>query len=540
MDAQPSAGDSTATHRRTIGPYTPVRRLGEGGMGIVYLARDPGGRQVALKVMRPELAAQEEFRARFRKEAEAAQRVARFCTAPLLDAGQDGDRHYLVTEYVDGPDLSAVIDAQGPLPGSNLDALAVGVATALAAIHEAGIVHRDLKPSNILLSPLGPRVIDFGVAHLADTLAERTGTVIGTPSYMPPEQARGEPVTSAADVFAWGCVVAYAATGRPPFGGGAAPEVLYRVAHHVPHLTGMDERLRPLVEQALDKDPARRPSAQRLLDRLLGREEVAVEAATRIVTDIWAAPGETTRQAGPGAGAAPYGTDGPDRAGPRGTDQGHPDQGHPEQGGTRHSGTEQGGTEQSGGVRGGRERGGTERSDAGAGGSGVGGTGGRRGRRWVPVAVAGGALAVAAAILLLTLRPFGGGGTTPKGPLAARDVTFNGSSLHVTVDSVRRRGTSVSVQLTVTLKDGNRWWPRNVFGDQMSGAALVDPPSGSKFVPASKDGGCLCSALPGQLLNPGDVLPLYATYTGVPEGLDEIGFDVPGFGLFADLPLDDA
>ncbi|GAB3901541.1 hypothetical protein GCM10027612_65110 [Microbispora bryophytorum subsp. camponoti] len=320
-------------------------------------------------------------------------------------------------------------------------------------------------------------------------------------------------MTSAADVFAWGCVVAYAATGRPPFGGGAAPEVLYRVAHHVPHLTGMDERLRPLVEQALDKDPARRPSAQRLLDRLLGREEVAVEAATRIVTDIWAAPGETTRQAGPGAGAAPYGadgTDGPDRTGPRGTDQGD---------------TEQGG---------GRDRGGTERSDAGAG-----GTGGRRGRRWVPVAVAGGALAVAAAILLVTLRPFGGG-TTPKGPLAARDVTFNGSSLHVTVDSVRRRGTSVSVQLTVTLMDGNRWWPRNVFGDQMSGAALVDPPSGSKFVPASKDGGCLCSALPGQLLNPGDVLPLYATYTGVPEGLDEIGFDVPGFGLFADLPLDDA
>ncbi|GGO18933.1 hypothetical protein GCM10010116_38120 [Microbispora rosea subsp. aerata] len=115
MDAQPSAGYPTATHRRTIGPYVPIRRLGEGGMGIVYLARDPEGRQVALKVMRPELAALEEFRARFRKEAEAAKRVARFCTAPLLDAGLDGDRHYLVTEYVDGPDLSSVIDAQGPL-----------------------------------------------------------------------------------------------------------------------------------------------------------------------------------------------------------------------------------------------------------------------------------------------------------------------------------------------------------------------------------------------------------------------------------------
>jgi hypothetical protein len=490
MDAQPSAGDPTATHRRTIGPYVPVRRLGEGGMGIVYLARDPGGREVALKVMRPELAAQEEFRARFRKEAEAAKRVARFCTAPLLDAGRDGDRHYLVTEYVDGPDLSSVIDAQGPLSGSNLDALAVGVATALAAIHEAGIVHRDLKPSNILLSPLGPRVIDFGVAHLADTLAERTGTVIGTPSYMSPEQARGEAVTSAADVFAWGCVVAYAATGRPPFGGGPAPEVLYRVAHHVPHLTGMDERLRALVEQALDKDPARRPSAQRLLDRLLGREEVAVEAATRIVSDIWATPAETTRR----AGAAPEGADRPDR--------------------TRQGGTELGDGE-------------TE------------GAGGRRGRRWVPVAAAGGALAVAAAVLLLALRPFGGGTTPPKGPLAARDVKFNGSSLHVTVDSVRRRGTSVSVQLTVTLKDGNQWWPKDLFGGQMSGAALVDPPSGSKFMPASKDGGCLCSTLPGQFLHPGDVLPLYATYTAVPESLEEIGFDAPGFGLFADLPITD-
>ncbi|OPG13248.1 serine/threonine-protein kinase [Microbispora sp. GKU 823] len=482
MDAQPSAADPTTTHRRTIGPYVPVRRLGEGGMGIVYLARDPAGRQVALKVMRPELAAQEEFRARFRKEAEAAKRVARFCTAPLLDVGRDGDRHYLVTEYVDGPDLSSVIDAQGPLSGSNLDALAVGVATALAAIHEAGIVHRDLKPSNILLSPLGPRVIDFGVAHLADTLAERTGTVIGTPSYMSPEQARGEPVTSAADVFAWGCVVAYAATGRPPFGSGPAPEVLYRVAHHVPYLTGMDERLRALVEQALDKDPARRPSAQRLLDRLLGREEVAVEAATRIVSDIWATPAEPTRR----VGTAPDGADG---------------------------------------------SGGTAPDEAGAG-----RTGGRRGRRWVPVAAAGGALVVAAAVLVLALRPFGGS-TPQKGPLATRDVTFNGSSLHVAIDAVRRRGTSVSVQLTVTLKDGNRWWPRDLFGAEMSGAALVDPPSGSKFMPASKDGGCLCSALPTQFFHPGDVLPLYATYTNVPEGLEEIGFDAPGFGLFAGLPV---
>jgi hypothetical protein len=264
-------------------------------MGIVYLARDAAGRQVALKVMRPELASREEFRRRFRKETEAARKVARFCTAAVLDVGLDGDQAYLATEYVEGADLSAVVEAQGPMMGSNLDALAVGVATALSAIHRAGVVHRDLKPSNILLSPVGPRVIDFGIAQLADTIGGNTGGVIGTPSYMSPEQAQGEPVTAAADVFAWGCVVTYAATGRPPFGGGAVPEVLYRVTHHAPHLDGLDERLRPLVERALDKDPARRPTAQQLLDRLLGEEEVAAEAATRVVSDIWTGPEPATR-----------------------------------------------------------------------------------------------------------------------------------------------------------------------------------------------------------------------------------------------------
>ena len=299
MNRQPSPLDATAAQRRTIGPYIPIRRLGEGGMGIVYLAHDAAGRQVALKVMRPELASREEFRQRFRKETEAARKVARFCTAAVLDVGLDGDQAYLATEYVEGADLSAVIEAQGPMMGSNLDALAVGVATALSAIHRAGVVHRDLKPSNILLSPVGPRVIDFGIAQLADTIGGDTGVVIGTPSYMSPEQTRGELVTAAADVFAWGCVVAYAATGRPPFGGGAAPAIFYRVANHVPHLDGLDERLRPLVERALDKDPARRPTAQRLLDSLLGQEEVAPETATRVVSDIWTAPELATQMTAP-------------------------------------------------------------------------------------------------------------------------------------------------------------------------------------------------------------------------------------------------
>ncbi|MFC4592315.1 serine/threonine-protein kinase [Sphaerisporangium corydalis] len=272
---------------RRIGPYTLVRTLGEGGMGIVHLAQAPDGSLVALKVMRPELATREDFRRRFRKEAQAAQRVARFCTAPVLDADMDGEVAYLATEFVDGPDLGSVIAAQGPMDGADLEALAVGVAAALTAIHRANVVHRDLKPSNILLSPFGPRVIDFGIAQLADTLTAQTATLIGTPQYMAPEHANGTTVGQAADVFAWGSVITYAGTGSPPFGSGAVPEVLYRVAHHAPKLDGLDESLRPLVERALDKDPTRRPTAQRLLDHLVGGEQVEIAAATRIVSEIW-------------------------------------------------------------------------------------------------------------------------------------------------------------------------------------------------------------------------------------------------------------
>ncbi|MDP4509104.1 serine/threonine-protein kinase [Nonomuraea turcica] len=273
--------------QQRVGPYGLVRKLGEGGMGVVYLAEDPAGRRVALKTMRPELAAREEFRRRFGKEAEAARRVARFCTAPVLDAGFDGGTAYLVTEYVEGPDLSAVV-RRAPLTGANLEALAIGVATALAAIHQAGVVHRDLKPSNVLLSPVGPRVIDFGIAQLADTSTPATiAQSMGTPAYMSPEQAKGDMVAQASDIFSWGALVAYAGTGRPPFGTGGAAEVVYRVINHVPVLDGLDERIRPLVERALEKDPARRPTAQGLMDQLLGRPEVPVAAATRMVSETW-------------------------------------------------------------------------------------------------------------------------------------------------------------------------------------------------------------------------------------------------------------
>ncbi|GII27372.1 serine/threonine-protein kinase [Planotetraspora mira] len=482
MNAQPppSSEDTMPVSRRTIGPYVPVRRLGEGGMGIVYLAHDAAGRQVAVKVMRPELASQEQFRSRFRKEAEAAKRVARFCTAPLLDAGLDGEQAYLVTEYVDGPDLSSVIEAQGPMGGSNLDALAVGVATALAAIHRAGVVHRDLKPSNILLAPVGPRVIDFGIAQLADTLAEQTGTVIGTPSYMSPEQARGEAVTAAADVFAWGCVVVYAGTGRSPFGGGTTPEVLFRVAHHVPDLRGLDERLRPLVERALDKDPERRPSAQELLDRLLGREEVAVEAATRIVSEAWTSPDPDRT----GAVAAP---------------------------GTVGLAHEAGRTSLAEGVS---------------------------RRRWLPAALAGAVAVIVAAGAVIVFQQFGGGRSeTPDGPLATRDQQISGIPLKATVDAATRQGTAVSVWLTVKVTGAKSWWPSDLFGDEASKVSLIDPPSGSKFSPASKDGACLCTSLPKQWLKSGDSLSLYASYSGVPDDVEKIGVDVPGFGLIPDIPI---
>ncbi|UBU10652.1 serine/threonine-protein kinase [Nonomuraea gerenzanensis] len=274
--------------QQRVGPYTLLDKLGEGGMGVVHLARDPSGRRVALKTMRPELAAREEFRRRFGKETEAARRVARFCTAPVLDAGYDRGTAYLVTEFVEGPDLASVV-ARAPLTGSNLEALAVGVATALAAIHQAGVVHRDLKPSNVLLSPVGPRVIDFGVAQLADTpgAAATIATAMGTPAYMSPEQARGEHVTPAGDIFSWGALVTFAGTGRPPFGTGGVPEVVYRVINHAPKLDGLDERIRPLVERALDKDPARRPTAQQLVDGLLGRNGVPVAAATKAVAESW-------------------------------------------------------------------------------------------------------------------------------------------------------------------------------------------------------------------------------------------------------------
>ncbi|MFF5211511.1 protein kinase [Streptosporangium sp. NPDC000396] len=290
------------SHPASLGPYRVVERLGRGGMGTVYLAEDPAGARVAVKVINAELAGDPIFAGRFRDEVMAAERVRRFCTAPVLDANLDGDPLYVVTEFVPGPTLAEA----APLAGSNLEALAVGVATALTAIHGAGVIHRDLKPANVLLSPLGPRVIDFGIARALDTLFERTATgrVVGTPDYMAPEALRGEPVTQAFDVFSWGCVVAFAATGRAPFGGKTLTEVLYKVAHEPPALDGLDPGLREAVEAALHKDPARRPTAQQLLDHLVGRRDVDNEkiAGTLRLTLLDAAPAPGRPDPAPPAG----------------------------------------------------------------------------------------------------------------------------------------------------------------------------------------------------------------------------------------------
>ncbi|MEV4002227.1 protein kinase [Actinomadura sp. NPDC049753] len=253
-----------------IGPYRVVDRLGEGGMGTVYAGLDASGRKVALKVIRREYAADRQYRARFEAEVAAAQRVRPFCTAPVLDADPAADPPYLVTEFVNGPSLDDAVAKEGPLRGADLEAVAVGIATALTAIHDAGVVHRDLKPANVLLSTFGPRVIDFGIARSLDgTRLTATGGIIGTPAFMAPEQLDGRGASPASDVFAWGATVAFAARGGPCFGGNSLPAVIHQIISGEPELGGLDGTLLKAVQAALAKDPARRPSAQSLLDGLI-------------------------------------------------------------------------------------------------------------------------------------------------------------------------------------------------------------------------------------------------------------------------------
>ena len=258
--------DLQAADPRTIGPYRTLSRIGTGGMGVVFLVVDESGSRFALKLLRPEFADDAGFRQRFRREVEAAQRVGGVYNARYLDADLDSSHPYLVTEYIEGGSLLDFVTEHGPLVGDQLIGLAVGLAEALVAMNAAGVVHRDLKPSNVLMAPNGPKVVDFGISLATDgTNLTQTGGVIGSPGWMAPEQALGRPTTAAVDVFSWGARIAFAATGRSPFGAGRPEAVLFRVVHEAADLEGVDQRLRPLVEQALTKDPARRPTADSLL-----------------------------------------------------------------------------------------------------------------------------------------------------------------------------------------------------------------------------------------------------------------------------------
>ncbi|MEU5696806.1 serine/threonine-protein kinase [Actinosynnema sp. NPDC020468] len=252
-----------------IGDYALLASLGRGAMGSVYLARSRGGRPVAVKVARAELADNPQFRERFRREVEMARAVGGFWTATVVDADPDAERPWMATEYVVGPTLQQAIETSGPLPERAVRRLAGGLAEALAAIHGAGLVHRDLKPSNVLLANDGPRVIDFGIARaLEHSALTEAGTVFGTPGYLSPEQVVGGKITTQSDVFALGSILVYAATGAGPFGEGATSALVYRVVHQEPDLSRVPPGLVPLIVPCLVRDPERRLTPARLLEAI--------------------------------------------------------------------------------------------------------------------------------------------------------------------------------------------------------------------------------------------------------------------------------
>jgi serine/threonine protein kinase len=249
----------SADDPRQIGGFSLRSRLGAGGMGRVYLAFSPGGRAVAMKVVHPGLAADPEFLRRFRNEVAAARAVSGMYTAPVVGAGVDDDPPWLATAYVPGPPLAEVVGRYGPLSETAVWRLGAGLTEALRAVHACGLVHRDLKPGNVLLAADGPHVIDFGISRAFEgTSVTSTGMVVGTPGYMSPEQAEGQQAGPPSDVFSLGCVLAYAATGNAPFGGGSAASILYRVVTGQPDLSGVPANLRQVITACLAKNPRER------------------------------------------------------------------------------------------------------------------------------------------------------------------------------------------------------------------------------------------------------------------------------------------
>ena len=268
---------------KRLGSYELLGRLGDGGQGVVFLGRAGDGTDVAIKLLHRELTDDETARARFLREIEFAKQVASFCTAQILDADIEGERPYLVSEYVPGPSVLQLVHTDGPISGGALDRLAIGTATALVAIHQAGVIHRDFKPANVLIGPGGPRVIDFGIARVFDGTNTMTSRVIGTPAFMSPEQLRGGEFGKEADIFCWAATMAYAATGRPPFGNDSIPAVVQRALNEEPDVGDIAEPLRGLIIDCLAKGPADRPDARTLLMRLLGQEDLATGSSATVL-----------------------------------------------------------------------------------------------------------------------------------------------------------------------------------------------------------------------------------------------------------------
>lgn len=302
-----------------MGPYRLRARLGAGGMGQVFLGYSPGGRAVAVKVIHRELAGDPEFRTRFRREVAAASAVSGAYTVPVIAAGPDGDPPWLATVYVPGPSLAEAVHTAGPLPPVSVWRLAGGLVEALQAVHACGLVHRDLKPANVLLALDGPRVIDFGISRaLEKTAMTSTGMIVGTPSYMSPEQAEGTRVGAPSDVFSLGCVIVFAATGTSPFGHGPQASLLYRVVHAAPAITEVPGALRGLAAGCLAKEPADRPTLAELQaaigagrapgegDALASFWPVAVTGLirshqARLTTELREAPTAPAPASGPGS-----------------------------------------------------------------------------------------------------------------------------------------------------------------------------------------------------------------------------------------------
>lgn len=292
-----------ATDGERLGPYRLLSTLGAGGFGEVHLALDPGGHTVAVKILHPHVAADATAIARLAREVATMRRVQGPYVAEVLDAAMQGARPYLVTRYVQGHPLSAVISDDGPVEGERLVRLARGLAKALVAIHAAGVVHRDLKPANVILADGEPVVIDFGIACALDSSSVTvSGAILGTPGYLAPEVLEGADSGAAADLFSFGATLAYAATGRHPYGAGPASAVGYRVVHHDPDLEGAPGWLAPLLQECMRRDPRDRPSAVALLARL-DADAPTVHPATPGSRPVSAVPGgQEVPEAGGGSG----------------------------------------------------------------------------------------------------------------------------------------------------------------------------------------------------------------------------------------------